>query len=217
MGLLGRLSVISRSGDEGAPADGATLVARTDDELMLLARGGVSEAFDALVRRHQGRVLRLIVRQLGSAEPAADVAQNAFLAIFRALPRYQARGQFTAYLYRAVLNECRYARRTQRARGGRATVAHPLGGGGDASDGVLEALVASTESAEAQVLARERARDVEAAVAGLSDKLRDVVSLRYTAGLDYEEIARTLAVPLGTVKRRLFDAMEKLRRRVEVP
>jgi RNA polymerase sigma-70 factor (ECF subfamily) len=154
------------------------------------------------------------VRQLGTVELAADVAQNAFLAIFRALPRYQARGQFTSYLYRAVLNECRYARRTERSRRGGGI---PLPLDNDANDGVLEALIASNESAEAQVLARERARDVEAAVASLTDKLRDVVSLRYSAGLEYEEIARTLAVPLGTVKRRLFDAMEKLRRQVEVP
>ena len=206
--------MVSTSDDDGAPAEGATLAVRTDDELMLLARGGVSEAFDTLVRRHQVRVLRLIVRQLGAVDPAADVAQNAFLAIFRALPRYQARGQFTSYLYRAVLNECRYARRTERARTG-GGLALPLDG--EARDAVVDALIGSSESAEAQVLARERARDVQAAVSSLTDKLRDVVSLRYSAGLDYEEIARTLAVPLGTVKRRLFDAMEKLRRHVEVP
>ena len=70
-------------------------------------------------------------------------------------------------------------------------------------------------SPEARILQRERERDVEAALARLSDKLRDVVVLRYSAGAGYEEIAATLAIPVGTVKRRLFDAVEKLRRLLE--
>ncbi len=58
---------------------------------------------------------------------------------------------------------------------------------------------------------------LERAVARLSPRLRDVVSLRYAASLGYSEIAETLAIPVGTVKRRLFDAVEKLRRLMEEP
>ena len=195
----------------GVGTDGAPLLDdSTDDDLMRLARGGAPDAFAVLVRRHQVHVLRLAARQLGRGAAVADVAQNAFIAVYLALPRYEARGRFTAYLYRAVLNECRMARRSDRTR---ARVAVPLDMGGADQDRVASPAI----SAEATILAYERQRQVEAAVGRLSDKLRDVVSLRYAAGLSHDEIAETLKIPLGTVKRRLFDAMEKLRQHLEEP
>ena len=174
------------------------LGARSDDELMLLARGGMSIAFDELVRRHQTRVLRVAGRRLGRSSFAADVAQNTFLEIYRALPRYRARGLFTAFLYRVLLNQCRMVQRSMQPQAARS---------GEITDG--------EPSAEARILARERERDVEAALGRLSDKLRDVVLLRYSGGLSYDDVAATLGVPVGTVKRRLFDAVERLRQLLE--
>jgi RNA polymerase sigma-70 factor (ECF subfamily) len=200
----GNLRLIAAA-DAGEGGDPSTLDVRDDDDLMLLARGGMTSAFDVLVRRYQQRALRLATRQLGRVAPAPDVAQNAFLAIYRALSRYQPRGRFAAYLFRTVLNECRMARRSDRVR--RRVAAIPDGG----VDWQQQTAVATSASAEAQVLAREQERDVQAAVSRLSDKLRDVVSLRYGAGLGYDEVAETLRIPVGTVKRRLFDALEKLR------
>jgi RNA polymerase sigma factor (sigma-70 family) len=189
------------------------LAPRTDDELMLLARGGIMEAFDQLVRRHQTRVLRVAARRLADREMAPDVAQCAFLDLYRALPRYQARGRFQAYLFRAVLNQCRMAERAARTE--RRHRPRPVG----AVDPDLAAqqVAALDSSAETRVLERERDRDLERAVARLSERLRDVISLRYAAALGYNEIAETLGIPVGTVKRRLFDAVEKLRRLMEEP
>jgi RNA polymerase sigma-70 factor (ECF subfamily) len=184
------------------------LAGRSDDELMLLARGGVADAFDTLIRRYQDQVLRLAARHLGRVGAAGDVAQNAFLAVYRAVPRYQARGRFAAYLFQTVLNECRMARRWHRVRGGAA----PWAQGGVAPS--EDQIPSTASSAEEQVLERERERDVAVALTCLSDKLRDVVSLRYGAGLGHVEIAETLQIPVGTAKRRLFDAMEKLRRQL---
>jgi RNA polymerase sigma-70 factor (ECF subfamily) len=175
---------------------------RTDDELMLLARGGVDEAFDVLVRRHEGRVLRMAGRLLGRSALAPDVAQNAFIEIYRGLPRYQPQGKFSAYLFRVLLNQCRVAARSARRAG--VVVEDPPAAPGD-------------RSGESLILARERQREVEAALGRLSEKLRAVVVLRHSAGLSYDEIAETLDLPLGTVKRRLFDAMEKMRRMLEEP
>ena len=175
-----------------APSD------RSDDELMLLARGGAEDAFDALIERHQERILRVAYRCLGEAALAADAAQNTFLEVFRALSSYQARGKFTAFLYVVLLNQCRMTKRSARAE--------------------RRALDASAERVgldEASMLAREHGRDLQRALARLSDKLRDVVVLRYGADLSYDEIAETLSIPVGTVKRRLFDAMAKLREMLE--
>ena len=172
---------------------------QSDDDLMLLARGGVAGALDALIERYQARVLRLAGRYVGDVVLAADVAQNTFVALFRSAPQYQARGKFKAYLYRLLLNQCRMARRSVRS--------HVR---------VLTDLRESGLSPE-HVLQRERQRDLERAVADLSTKLRDVVVLRFCAELSYDEIAETLDIPMGTVKRRLFDAMAKLRDALEGP
>jgi len=75
-----RLSVV-----KGPEQGGEGFALRSDDELMLLARGGSSPAFDALVRRHQLRVLSVARRLLGQAWLASDVAQNTFLEVYRAL------------------------------------------------------------------------------------------------------------------------------------
>lgn len=169
---------------------------------MLLARGGVVAAFDELVRRHQQVVLNVAARLVGQATAAPDVVQNTFLAVYRALPQYQPLGKFPAYLYRILLNQCRTMRRSAHVEvNALAALLHPK----------LE----HDPPPEDQILARERQRQVESALNELSPKLRKVVVLRYSAGLSYDEIADTLSIPLGTVKRRLFDAMGKLRHALE--
>jgi RNA polymerase sigma-70 factor (ECF subfamily) len=175
------------------------LDARSDDELMLLARGGLDRAFRVLIERHQARTLRLAVRYLGRESLAADVAQDTFVEIFRALPQYQAHGKFSAYLYRVLLNRCHMTWRSLRAE----------------RQALVFAAEGLVESDESELLLRERRRDLHAAPSELSDKLRSVVLLRFSAGLSYEEIADTLEIPTGTVKRRLFDAMAKLREKLE--
>src|SRR5438477_221154 len=86
-----------------------------DDELMLLVRAGRRAAFDELVRRHQRRVLGVAARYVREPVLARDIAQNTFLELYRAVPRYQPRGSFTSFLYRIVLNQCSMARRSTRA------------------------------------------------------------------------------------------------------
>jgi RNA polymerase sigma-70 factor, ECF subfamily len=171
---------------------------QTDDDLMLLARDGLESAFEELVRRYQVELLRVAARHLGDSALAADLAQNTFLQVYGALHRYEARGLFRAYLHRVLLNQCRMARRSAQVSL-RALEHSEFVQGGD----------------EPQVLEREKRRDLERALNRLSDKLRDVVVLRYCGDLDYEQIAQSLSLPIGTVKRRLFDAMAKLREMVE--
>lgn len=185
------------------PADELPLTERSDDDLMLLARGGVAAAFDTLVRRHQRMVLRIAAKYVGSTAAATDVAQNSFLQLYRALPDYRAHGKFSSYLYRLVLNQCRASHRAdaRRDRRMRELAAIPP----DEIHG---------QSADS-VLARERRREVEGALATLSDKLREVVVLRFVSELSYEEISDVLDIPVGTVKSRLFAGLDKLRQHLE--
>jgi RNA polymerase sigma-70 factor (ECF subfamily) len=180
------------------PAAKTQLAERPDDELVLRARAGNDEAFNELVRRYQPRVLRIAARYLGSSAAAADVAQTTFLELFRALPRYRSEGRFFAYLYQILANQCRMASRGRHSRDRTASA-------------VAEEVKTPVEMPDEQILAAERAREVERALATLSPKLRDVLLLRFAGQLSYLEIAGTLDLPLGTVKRRLFDGIEKLR------
>jgi RNA polymerase sigma-70 factor (ECF subfamily) len=175
----------------------------SDDDLMLMARGGNEAAFDALVRRHEVRVLAVARRLLGKrAELTPDVAQNTFIKIYHSLSRYQPRGTFAAYLSKVLLNEYRMALRGAR-------------GESSALESISQVQPEDAASPEAEILARERQRqmelDLDRALGQLSKTLREVVVLRYTGGLTYDQIATVLAVPLGTVGRRRSDAMKKLR------
>jgi RNA polymerase sigma-70 factor (ECF subfamily) len=185
-------------GDTGGSQARLPLSQRDDDELMVLAREGVEAAFDQLIRRHQGRGLLIAQKYLGGAEGAKDAVQNAFIQLYRYVPRYKPQGQFKAYLYRIILNQCRMTARSGRTR--------------QRLTDQLPAPVPSQASSEEAVLARERAKQTERAVAQLSVKLRAVVVLRYSAGLTHPEIASQLGIPLSTVKSRLFEAFKQLRR-----
>src|SRR6185436_8991121 len=87
--------------------DPAPATARSDDELMVAARAGDRGAFDALVRRHQARILGYARKFFGHEALAHDLAQDVFVDLYRAVPRYRPEGHFTTYLYRVALNRCR--------------------------------------------------------------------------------------------------------------
>ncbi len=171
---------------------------RTDDELMMLARSGTRSAFDELVRRHQLSSLKLASRYLNDTSAARDACQAAFLELYRGLPRYQPRGVFVHFLRQVVLNQCRMHRRKTRGTERALTLG-------------LHLTVVALPCPHEDLLASERRREVDRAVSLLSDKLKEVVVLRYTCDHSLEEVASILEVPLGTVKSRLFAAMDKLK------
>ncbi len=187
----------------GRLGEAAGLESQSDDELVGLAQTGMREAFDLLVRRHQGPSLQLAWKYLGDTALAKDACQAAFLEVFRALPRYQARGRFTFWLRRILINQCRMTDRSDRIRD-------------RATDSLAREPSRQTERPDEQLLQRERRMAIEAALQDLSEKLREVAVLRYGAGNTLEEIAEILELPIGTVKSRLSSAVAGLRASLEV-
>ncbi len=164
-----------------------------DDALVRLAQGGASGAFEVLVKRHQARVLKICFRYLGDASSAQDAAQNAFVALYRYLPKYRPQGQFQPLLSRISLNQCRMIARARKPPL-RAEPAAPV------------------EAPDAQILRSEQRRELQLALSKLPERHRKVVALRFGGELSYQEIADILQIPIGTVRSRLSDGLAKLRR-----
>jgi RNA polymerase sigma-70 factor (ECF subfamily) len=181
------------------PKPDRPLAELSDDELMLCSRGGSAPAFDELVRRHQAAVIRVAHKFLGEPSLALDAAQCAFLELLHSLPRYEARGKFAAFLFRILVNQCKMLRRSSsRQQRSLDQLA------------VLESLRAAKHP-ESEIIARERRRDVQRALADLGKRTRSVLILRFAGGLSYKEIAEVLDVPIGTIKSRIAAGVEALR------
>jgi RNA polymerase sigma-70 factor (ECF subfamily) len=165
-------------------------------DLIERARRGDVSAFEALVRAHQEIAFRTAWVSSGAADDAEDAAQEAFMKAFAALHRFRAGAQFRPWLLTIVANE---ARNRRRSAGRREALALR------APDQTLES------SPETTVLATESRHALLNAVNRLPDADREVVSYRYLLELSEAETAAVLGVPVGTVKSRLFRALERLR------
>jgi len=166
------------------------------DEAVLLAhsRRGDTSAYDRLVTAYQDRVYQAAYRITGHREDAWDAAQEAFLRAFRGLRTFREDASFSTWMTRIAVNA---ALDVVRRRPPHAPVAADVvPAGSDPTD---------------EVLRRDQQRRVQQAIAALPADQRAVVVLRDVQGLSYEEIARVLRVPVGTVRSRLSRGRESLR------
>ena len=172
----------------------------TDEELVLLARQGDPDAFDQLVARHQSAVYRAALAALRVREDAEEVAQDAFIRAWRALDRFRGESSFRTWILRIAWNRAISRRRSLATWLRRATplddVAEPAAVG--------QGQQVWMQNAELQVHATH-------AIQALTPKLRDELLLAQSGEYQYDEIARLLDVPLGTVKWRISEARRKVR------
>lgn len=181
-------------------------VEETDLSLVQRAQRGDMGAFNALVVKYQHKVLKLVLRYVRNAAEAEDVAQEAFIKAYRALPRFRGDSAFYTWLYRIAINTAKNAL-AARARS-------PLEFELDRADGEepreLQARMKDTATPEALALTEEIRTTVNAAMEKLPEDLRTAIMLRELEGLSYEEIAEAMACPVGTVRSRIFRAREAI-------
>lgn len=175
----------------------------TPDELARAAAKGDIDAFETLLGLYQNKVYGLALRMCGSEEDAWDVAQEAFLAAWRALPGFRGESGFSTWLYRLTANAAIDCLRRERKRRGELSIE-----GGELPLSLPDAGPGPQEAAEGGEL---RAA-VGAALARLTDQHRTVLILRELQELSYEEIAGALGLDLGTVKSRISRARKALRK-----
>ena len=145
---------------------------------------GDRHALEALLARHRTRAVSIAWRMLGDREEAEDIAQEAFVRVYRNLRNWRREGAFSTWLYRVVTNLCFDHLRKKSST--EQSMAMP-----------------ETNRPEGD---RETAIMVQQILGKLAAKLRAILILREVEGLDYQEIAKTLDIPLGTVRSRLSAA-----------
>jgi len=188
-----------RSGT-GAPA----VTPDPDRELVARWQRGDEGAFESLVRRHQARVFRFLVRLLGDTAEAEDVAQETFLALHRHGHRFRGEALFTTFVYRVAANAARNRLRSRGRYGERLRrLAWRQAGGHD--------LPHSPRDPQTCLELSEAGGAVQRALLTLPPRLRLPVVLYDVEDLAYGEIARTLGIAEGTVKSRIHRARSLLR------
>lgn len=183
-------------------------MAPSDTELIQLAQKGNMTAFEQLVQRYDEKVLSIATTYANNVDDAKDIYQEVMIRVFKGLPRFQFRSEFSTWLYRVTTNACL----TFTAK--RKKIAHqPLQEEGDQDDDRRSVSYRMLEdsSAEQRTIDTEIAAHVQDALDSLSPQQRLVFTLRHYEGYKLREIAGMMDCAEGTVKKYLFTATRRMR------
>lgn len=169
---------------------------------MRRAKAGDAQAFGALYDRYFERVYRYVYYRVRNEEEAEDVTSDVFFRALRALPRYEPRQPFLAWLYRIARNAVIDRARAQRPRlSFEDALAHP-----DAARYVVDP--------DAVAMQSDRRERLRRALAHLTSEQQEVVILRFVEGLSSEEVGQIMGKRAGTVRGLQFRALQALRKHV---
>jgi RNA polymerase sigma-70 factor (ECF subfamily) len=176
-----------------------------DEELMELVAGNDANAFEIVLERHTDAAFALAYRICGRRSVAEDIAQEAFLAVWRSGARYdRARGSVRTWTLGIVHNRAVDALRRSNVHERRRI-----------SDEGIEETLEAAERTEAQAVENATSREIRGALGELPSEQRRVIELAYFGGFTHVEIASMLGAPVGTVKGRMRLGLRKLRDRLQ--
>ena len=175
----------------------------SDLSLVRRVQRGDKGAFDALVLKYQHKVVKLVMRYVRNPAEAEDIAQEAFIKAYRALPQFRGDSAFYTWLYRIAINTAKNAIVSR----DRSPVEYDLDLQNPEESYDMHGRLKDAETPEGLVLTEEIRSIVNGAIAALPEDLRTAIVLRELEGLSYEEIAATMDCPVGTVRSRIFRAM----------
>lgn len=182
-------------------------MAQVDTELIHKAQGGDALAFEQLVYRYDKQVLSIAARYVNSAEEAKDIYQEVFLRVYRSLPKFELRSEFSTWLFRITTNVC-LTHRSRRKRNSHTSIDKESDE--DHGPTVSESLH-STDVADQQAEGSDIALHIQQAVELLSPKQKMVFTLKHYEGYKLREIAEMMDCAEGTVKKYLFTATQRIR------
>lgn len=174
---------------------------QVDQELVERVQRGDKKAFDLLVLKYQRKVVNLVSRYVRNHSEALDVTQEAFIKAYKALPKFRGESAFYTWIYRIAINT---AKNHIVAQGRR-----PPGSDLDANTAEqmdIGMRLQENATPENQLLQDEIAQTVRNAIEDLPEDLKTAIMLRELEGFSYEEIAKAMSCPVGTVRSRIFRA-----------
>jgi len=174
-----------------------------DGELVLTAVSGREAAFEELVRRYQRPIASYVYRMVGDYDAALDLTQEVFIKVYNSLSRYRSEFKFSTWIYKIAHNTAIDHLRRHTVRDQIMTA-----GDGPRSEIAIESRRLTPEQESER---EERRLEIESVVQSLPAAYRELIVLRHSHDLSYDEIAEVTGLPLGTVKNRLFRAREAMR------
>jgi len=176
----------------------------SDVDLIAGTIAGGEDNFEELVRRYQRPIVGYVFRMLGDYESALDVTQEVFIKIYNSLERYSSEYKFSTWIYRIAHNAAiDHMRRNS---------VTPQSLETESADGTYQLQIESSDPTPEQDRERSEWRtQIDSVVKCLPTAYRDLILLRHSQDMSYDEIAEVTGLPLGTVKNRLFRAREMMR------
>ncbi|PMH43855.1 RNA polymerase sigma factor RpoE [Vibrio sp. 10N.286.49.B3] len=182
----------------------------TDQVLIERVQSGDKQAFNLLVIKYQNKVCNLISRYVNNPGDVQDVAQEAFIKAYRALPTFRGESAFYTWLYRIAVNTAKNHIVAQNRRPPASDVDAEDAEYYEMGDGLKE-----ISNPENLTLSKELKHVVFSAIDALPEDLKTAMTLRELEGLSYEEIADVMDCPVGTVRSRIFRAREAVEKRIK--
>ncbi|HEX8351636.1 MAG TPA: sigma-70 family RNA polymerase sigma factor [Pyrinomonadaceae bacterium] len=183
-----------------------TITAAADTELVVRALSGREDGFEELVRRYQRPIVAYVYRMVGDYDAALDLTQEVFIKVYNSLGRYRPEFKFSTWIYRIAHNAAIDHLRRQGSV--RTEVMELTGEGGSTFE---KPLASKSPTPEQETERGERRAEIEEVVGQLPAAYRELIVLRHSHDLSYDEIAEVTGLPLGTVKNRIFRAREAMR------
>ena len=202
----GSESTHERTGDALPAEPAAVSAAMADLSLVRRVQAGERAAYDLLVLKYQHKVVKLVMRYVRNPADAEDVAQEAFIKAYRALPQFRGDSAFYTWLYRIAINTAKNALVSRE----RNPVGFELDAPGHEDSADMSGRLRDPDTPEGLALSEEIRNIVHAAIGALPEDLRTAIVLRELEGLSYEEISAAMSCPVGTVRSRIFRAREAI-------
>ena len=181
-----------------------------DLELVQRVQAGDKKAFDVLILKYQQRIVHVITGFVHDPVEALDVAQEAFIKAYRAIPNFRGDSAFYTWLYRIAINTAKNYL-TARARRPPAMDVDAM----DATNFYDAPELKEFETPESRLMSDELEQAIHQAIQELPEDTATAIQLREFDGMSYEEIAQAMDCPIGTVRSRIFRARDAIDKQIQ--
>jgi RNA polymerase sigma-70 factor (ECF subfamily) len=188
-------------------------MAVNDTELIMQTQRGNMDAFEQLVQRYDKRVLTIAAGYVSCSDDAKDIYQEVFLRVYKGLPKFQYKSEFSTWLFRITTNVC-LSHRMRGRKHSHASLEQNVNNG-DGQPRALKDTLSDDTTTDQQTHDGEISMRVQQALKALSPRQKMVFSLKHYDGYKIKEIAGIMNCSEGTVKKYLFEAIARLRKQLK--